>query len=455
VCALPASANAADHVRASAKSRGATIVLSSAKGAPGDVIRIVGRGFPRRARVHITFAGRRMLRLTAGRRGGFKRSFAVPRRRAGRYLLVTRSRRTSVRIRFRIVKRATSPVTAPVAQSPGSPPPPATSSGQSQAPASPAGPVKLVAAGDIACAPPAVETANACRHRRTAQLVRDLAPDAVATLGDTQYEYGERENYDMVYDPFPSWGTFKNITHPATGNHEYQEGPNLYGPTAEGHFGYFGTAAGNPDEGYYEYALGSWHVFVLNSGAIEWTRPDGGGSGLPNDCYPVKCSEGSPQETWLRARLRALPPDACVIAYWHHPRFSSGSFGTRKDYVELQPVFDALYDEGVELALTAHVHNYEAFFPVTDAGVRDDEFGVRQFVVGTGGKELHSNPAPRRPISQELFTQYFGVLELTLSPGQYEFRFVAEDGRLGGNVEETGWSVKHAGSGSCHGRPAA
>lgn len=293
-----------------------------------------------------------------------------------------------------------------------------------------------MAAGDIACVPNAVETATACRHARTAQLVSALAPDAVAMLGDAQYQNGELENYLASYDP--TWGAFKAITRPAAGNHEYLADPARQ--SAAGHFGYFGAAAGEPDEGYYSYELGSWQVLVLNTGALEWTRPAGGGAALADDCFPVSCAAGSAQESWLRAELEALPDDACVLAYWHHPRYSSGWGDVPRPHPELSAVWQTLQAQGAELALTGHAHNYERFAPMDAAGNLDPS-GLRQFVVGTGGRSLFTDPGPQQPGSERLETSAFGVLEVELRPGAYGFRFVAESG-----------AVLDEGSGTCRDR---
>ena len=174
-------------------------------------------------------------------------------------------------------------------------------------PPPPPEPIRLVAAGDIACRPELVETESACRRARTA-LVEGLAPDAVAPLGDIQYEHGELANFNAVYEP--TWGRFRAITHPAVGNHEYEGDPER--DDAPGYFSYFDAAAGEPSKGYYRWELGGWTVFALNSGAINWTRDTGGNPSLPDDCWPVSCAAGSAQEQWLRAELAALPDEACV-----------------------------------------------------------------------------------------------------------------------------------------------
>jgi hypothetical protein len=117
-----------------------------------------------------------------------------------------------------------------------------------QPPGPPSGKV-IVAAGDIAdCASEGDEA--------TARLVGGIE-GTVLTLGDNAYPDGSAESFDECYEP--TWGQFKDRTKPSPGNHEYEtEGSSAY-------FDYFGKAAGDPDEGYYSYELGSWHIVALNS----------------------------------------------------------------------------------------------------------------------------------------------------------------------------------------------
>jgi uncharacterized repeat protein (TIGR01451 family) len=210
----------------------------------------------------------------------------------------------------------------------------------------------------------------------------------------------------------------KPLIHPAVGNHEYLTAG------AAGYFQYFGAAAGDPTQGYYSFDIGSWHLIALNS-----------------NCSKVGgCGPGSPQETWLRRDLEAHPAD-CTLAYWHHPRFSSGEHGS---FVSTQPLWQALYDAGTELVLSGHDHDYERFAPQTAAGVADAGRGIRQFVVGTGGRNRYAlGPAIANSEARDATT--FGVLELTLHPAGYDWRFVPEAG--GGFAD--------AGSASCHGGPVA
>jgi calcineurin-like phosphoesterase family protein len=422
-------------------SAGPVLAVSRSTVLAGEQVRVAGHGFRAGARVRLVLAGRSLGRLRVGPRGGFRLRAWIPRGlAAGRYRLAARSGRAVVRLRLRVLARP-----QPPRPSPGfgvSPPPPEPGSAPTASPPPaaaplPPDPLTLVAAGDIACRPELVETATACRQARTADLVESLVPDAVAVLGDNQYEHGELANFMAVFDP--TWGRFRQITHAAAGNHEYEGDPER--DQAPGYFSYFGAAAGDPGKGYYRWQLGGWTLFALNSGAINWTRPTGGNPSLPDDCWPVSCAAGSEQEQWLRSELEGLPDDACVIAYWHHPRFSSGFGGANQPHPETGPLLTDLYVHGVELLLTGHSHNYERLEPVTPEGIADPG-GVTQFVVGTGGRNLHTNTGPQLPISEVLRTNRFGVLELTLEPGAYTARFVGEDGLT---VDQS--------SGTCHPPP--
>jgi acid phosphatase type 7 len=424
---VPATAVAAPRLSAS---------RSSAE--PGTRVAAAGHGFMPAARVRLRLAAVTVRRTRAGRRGGFRVVIRVPAKPPGRYLLRARSRGKAVSIRFRIRARQPEmtplppapPVTEPVAAAP--PPPPAP-------PPPVPEPPTIVAAGDVACRPELTETATACHQARTADLVGSLQPDAVAVLGDNQYEHGELANFNQVYEP--SWGRFKAITWPAIGNHEYEGDPER--DSAPGYFAYFGESAGDPAKAYYRSTLGDWTVFVLNSGAIDYTRARGGAPELADDCWPVSCQAASGQEAWLRDELDQLPDDACVLAYWHHPRFSSGYGGITRDYPETGPLYEALYEHGAEIVLNGHAHNYERFVAMDPSGAADPADGITNFVVGTGGRSLFTDPGTQRETSATLYTDAFGVLELTLRPDGWSSRFVTDTGE-----------TRDAASGSCHAPPA-
>lgn len=264
-------------------------------------------------------------------------------------------------------------------------------------------PDPLVAVGaDIACDPevPGYEDGfgTSCEQRATSELLLERGYAAVLALGDLQYEAATYENFVESYDR--SWGRAKVVTRPVPGDHEYDD------PGAAGYFEYFGESAGDPARGYYSYDVGSWHLVALNS-----------------NCEEVACAAGSEQERWLRADLEASAA-RCTLAYWHEPRFSSGRHG---DETEVAALWRALYDHRAELVLSGDDHDYERFAPQDAAGRSDPARGIRQFVVGTGGVDLREL-GEARPNSEVRQSSAFGILELTLRPAGYSWRFVAVPG---------------------------
>ena len=270
-------------------------------------------------------------------------------------------------------------------------------------PARPTVPI-LIAAGDIA-------SCDSDEDEATAAL-QDGLDGTVATLGDNVYGSGTAAEFADCYDP--SWGRHKDRTRPAPGNHDLETEGGV------GYFDYFGGAAGRFGEGWYSYDVGAWHIVVLNSNC----RRVGG------------CEAGSPREEWLRADL-AAHPNRCTLAYWHHPRFSSGKEHGSEE--AMRPFWQALYDAGSDVVLSGHEHNYERFAPQDPAGRADAARGIRQFVVGTGGKS-HYGFGEVLPNSEARNDDAFGVLELTLHATGYDWAF----------VPVTGQSFTDAGSGACH-----
>jgi acid phosphatase type 7 len=267
-------------------------------------------------------------------------------------------------------------------------------------PAPPPGTAVVLAAGDVA-------SCSSSGDEATAALLHQL-PGNVVTLGDNVYPDGSAREYAECYAP--TWGRYRARTRPAPGNHDYHT------PNAAGYFGYFGPSAGPDRRGYYSYDLGAWHIVSLNSN--------------------ISMSAGSPQERWLRADLAASTA-RCTLAYWHHPRFSSGT--KHGSFAAAQPLWQALYERGADLVLGGHEHNYERFAPQTPAGAADPVRGIREFVVGTGGG---SHYAGHRAIanSQVFEGTTFGVLRLTLRPDSYEWEFIPV---AGGRFTDRG-------AGTCH-----
>ena len=274
-------------------------------------------------------------------------------------------------------------VPVPTAAPTLAPPPPTPTT----APPPSGGSAVLVGAGDIAgCATSGDEA--------TAALL-DGIQGTVFTTGDNVYDNGTLAEFNACYAP--SWGRHKARTTPAPGNHDWHTA------NAQGYRDYFGFGSGPL---WYSYNLGTWHVVVLDS-----------------NCSNVGgCGVGSAQHTWLVNDL-AADTSACTVALWHHPRWSSGEHGPS---TATAPFWSALHADGAELVVNGHDHTYERFAPQNPSGAADPQ-GIREFVVGTGGKNLYAF-ATVAANSEVRHNQSFGVLKLTLDPGGYSWQFVSQAG---------------------------
>ena len=256
----------------------------------------------------------------------------------------------------------------------------------------------VLIAGDIAqCDTPGAQL--------TGQLIKSL-PYPVLALGDLAYPDGSTEDFARCYTPH--WGAFKARTYPAPGNHEYGT------PGAAGYFEYFGARAGEAGKGYYSFDLGAWHIVSLNSNRE--LEPD------------------SAQLQWLEADLRRHR-QRCVLAYWHHPRYSSGPHGPNAG---LQALWALLHRHGVSVIVTGHDHIYERFAPMNAQGGHDAERGMRSFVVGTGGAK-HYALKQRLNLSEFAQSQSWGVLKMQLHATGYAWEFLPVPGH----------SLRDAGSAQC------
>ena len=260
----------------------------------------------------------------------------------------------------------------------------------------PAPPVQnyvVAVAGDIA--------GNGSGDDETASVLDRIAPNLVLTTGDNVYPDGALSEFQSYYAP--TWGRHRLRTRPSPGNHDYHtEG-------AAGYFTYFGTRAPAP---YYSFDLGSWHLISLNS--------------------EISMSAGSDQYKWLQGDLAASAAP-CTLAFWHKPRFTSGRYD---DFTFTTPIWRLLYAARAEVVLGGHDHNYQRYGLLTPDGTPAPVRGIREFVVGTGGRSLYELSGDKRREAAQ--ARVLGVLQLTLRPAGYDWSFVPVSG---------GYS--DAGSGTC------
>ena len=268
-----------------------------------------------------------------------------------------------------------------------------------------AGDPVLIAAGDIADCGTTADSA-------TARLLDEM-PGTIATLGDNVYESGTAAEFRDCYAP--TWGRHLARTRPSPGNHDYKTAG------AAGYLGYFGTRARPAGTTWYSYDLGAWHIVVLDS-----------------NCAAVGgCGPGSAQLRWLQSDL-AVHAGANVLAYWHHPRSSSGAHGSN---ATVQPFWDVLWTAGADVVLNGHDHDYERFAPQDRYGRADATHGIRQFIVGTGGTDLRARASTAA--HSQVFSSTHGVLRLTLGATSYAWSF----------VPVAGATFTDAGSGGVHEAP--
>ena len=262
----------------------------------------------------------------------------------------------------------------------------------------------IVAVGDIA-------SCSSTDDEATANLVGGIKGSTVLTLGDEAYPEGTTEEFDKCYKP--TWGRFEDRTKPVPGNHEYNT------KEAKGYFNYFGKVAGEPDKGYYSYDLDGWHIVALNS-----------------NCEEVGCGASSPQVRWLEVDL-AKDAKSCTLAYFHYPLFSSGEY--RPGIHEVKPLWEALYAADADVVLNGHDHNYQRFAPQDPNGKADPKRGIREFVVGTGGRSLYpiGEPIANSEVDND---ETYGVLTLAPHPDDYEWRFLPVEGE----------TFTDSGSARCH-----
>ena len=266
-----------------------------------------------------------------------------------------------------------------------------------------AAPAVLVGAGDIA-------DCSSTGDEETARLL-DKIDGTVFTAGDNAYPKGRPDDFRRCY--VPSWGRHVDRTLPAPGNHDHDTA------AAAGYRAYFGARARPEDRTWYSIDIDDWHVVVLDS-----------------ECGKVGgCDAGSVQGRWLRDDL-ASSGALCTLAIWHKPRFSSGEHGSDRS---VAPLWEAAYGAAVDLVVNGHDHDYERFAPQDPTGHVDEEGGIRQIVVGTGGAHLRE---VERPVdnSEVRDDTSHGVLKLTLRATGYDWEF----------VPVAGDPFRDSGSASCH-----
>ena len=203
--------------------------------------------------------------------------------------------------------------------------------------------IVIVAAGDIACDPAAStfngsspEQLSAPRHGRTAGRSGGGPPARRPSVRG--WHPGQ---FPISYDP--SWGRSRRRRI----RRREPRVPRRGRPGVLRLLGLERSTYGRSWSGYYSYDIGSWHLIALNS-----------------NCSPVKCVEGTLQNNFLEQDL-ANTTKPCILAYWHHPLFNSGSTGV---LAGPKAFWDDLYPAGADIVLNGHIHNYQRFGKQNPAG---------------------------------------------------------------------------------------
>jgi Calcineurin-like phosphoesterase len=322
----------------------------------------------------------------------------------------------------------------------------------------------VVAAGDFG---ECVSSTDAnCAAAKTAQLASTINPDAVFTLGDTIYHFGSKAASDAIYKQ--TWGipSLLNKTYPVIGNHEYYYTAYFPGTTpcishgkpcidgktptdtAAPYWDLFSnrippSALGNSSDpssrkGYYSFNLGNWHIVALN---VVCGPPQiggvatNGGSDNTTQMVPGGCGANSPQVQWLQQDLQsyraANPNKKCILGIYHTA--IKGIYQNTAPYKSfLLPIWQVLYDNGVDVVLNGDNHNYVHYTNLDRSGNAADiktggvNNGIEEFVVGTGGAGQTPITGPLSPLAVAAAGKNadIGVLKAQLFPDSFTYDYV-------------------------------
>jgi hypothetical protein len=290
-------------------------------------------------------------------------------------------------------------------------------------------PIRIAAAGDIACAADPYGSADRsrCQYDQTSNLFVGKGFTRVLTLGDNQYDRGAYRAYKRFYGR--GWGRAKSITSPVPGNHEYDQDPTS---RPRGYFRYFGRRVkGRDGLGFYSFDVPAgctpghgvcWHLVALSSELC--FAP--GGCGPAAD--PSSPGPGNRMYRWLRRDLRRHPESEypCTLAFWHHPLFSISSASGASPAV--RPLWRLLYRARADVVLNGHSHNYQRWRPMAPNGSRRPRRGIREFIVGTGGASHYALAGTSRNVAASQ-ARSFGVLSMTLRRRGYGWRWLTARGQ--------------------------
>ena len=301
----------------------------------------------------------------------------------------------------------------------------------------------IAVVGDVSCQPgteaPGEAAAEVCAdapkpytatslwqsQEATAKQIEAMKPNAVALLGDLQYQVGRYSDFKASFDW--TYGAFKFLHKPAPGNHEFYDEHGENGVGGYGYFAYYNGFQLNPDGSIPMFAITdpcptpnasckagktptnslAPQPIPLTDGQAGHFEPSGGvetlmscsnGTCTPADgtpgigdgwysynlgkwhlislnieCYTqpdVRGADGCLENNkWLARETEWLKKDlaenhaACTLAYWHQPTFSAAD-SLSEEGIAAGAWWQLLYDAGADLVLNGHDHLYARYAPV-------------------------------------------------------------------------------------------
>lgn len=282
----------------------------------------------------------------------------------------------------------------------------------------------LVGAGEIST------SASTAGPTATAQIVEGILnaePEAVAfsvgnNIGDNT------PGVTFASSTFGNtWGKFKGRTYYSLGNGDFDGGR---GPS--GVYAYFGDRTGSAGKGWFSFNKGAWHIVVLNTSDWEHGKAATFGTHFDGTCNPpTGCMVLDPSEQvdWLTQDLSTARQGGikCIaVLSWERRVYTSG-VGNVEPQANMRPMASIMMANKVDLIISAKDKVYSRFAQMDLVNMKADPNGVRQFIVGTGGRSPDQAPQgnpPLREVGFALPEGSWGVLKLTLGDGNYGWEFV-------------------------------
>ncbi len=262
---------------------------------------------------------------------------------------------------------------------------------------------------------PATSASAAAARPQTAALINALPDATVFTTGDNAYPDGTATDFANCYDP--TLGRLQGADQPV------DRQPRLDESRSTGYFAVLRrlgdrlarTAGTATTSGPY------WHAVVLNT-RDRLLAP-----------APPRSSGSAP--TWPRTRSKN------VVAYWHRPRFDSGSdHGTE---VAAEAIWRALYEYGADVVVNGHEHCLRAL-RAADARRRGRSHVRHPRVRGRHGWRAASTRLGTLDANSEVYDgSTWGVFKLTLHEASYDWQF----------LPVAGWTFTDSGTQAVHAAP--